>query len=129
MKFALKVILTVAIVTSCVVLYVHGEVAIFQVSYSLDAHARLLKERSEEYRRIKFEVEQLKAPRLLEEKMNQMNLELTLPRQVKVVRIPELPSVADAAMRNVNPQSFTQSPLDFLGRWVKVAVAQAKMES
>ena len=127
MKFALRVVLMVAIATSCVVLYVHGQVAIFQVSYSLDAHARLLKERSEEFRRIKFEVDQLKAPRLLEEKMNQMNLELTLPRQVKVVRIPELPSVREAALRRVAPQSFSQSPFDFLGRWVKVA--QAKMES
>lgn len=125
-RFAARVLIMVAALTCSVVLYVHGQVAIFELSYDMNAQAHVLRDKSEEYRKLKFEVEQLKAPRLLEAKMHQMNLELTLPREVRVVKIPQPVRMDSPVVGAVSPQSFSLAPMDFFGKWVKVA--QAKMD-
>jgi len=125
-RFVTKVMLSFTCLTAAIVLYVHGQVAIFELSYDMEDQAHALKLKSDNFSKLKFEVEQLKAPRLLEAKMNQLKLDLTLPREIRVVKIPqppmlELPAV-DAALSN----PFSQFSLDIFGKWVKVA--QAKMD-
>lgn len=127
-KYILKVLSLLIVLTSSMVLYVHGQIAIFQVSYDLNQKVAALEEKEELYREIKFEVEQLKAPRLLESKLESMQLNLALPEHVQIIKVPvpaaieqPVPSVMDKAAGSF---SF---PFDFLGKWVKVA--QAKVES
>ncbi len=126
-KFALKIFFLTGIVTSLAVLYVYGQTAVFKVSYDINEKSDKLKESSEMYRRLKFEVDQLKAPRLLEEKMKHMELELSLPSEIQVIRIPKAAGVDTRLEPVVSKQPLAASPFDLLGRWVKVA--QAKMEN
>lgn len=126
-KFTLKVFFLFGFVTALAVLYVYGQTEIFKVSYDINEKADKLKEQSELFRRLKFEVDQLRAPRLLEEKMKRMELELSLPSEIQVVRIPHTVKIDSALEPNVSKQSLSASPFDLLGRWVKVA--QAKMDN
>lgn len=126
-KYILKVLTILMVLTSSMVLYVHGQIAIFQVSYDLNQKVAALEEKEELYREMKFEVEQLKAPRLLESKLQSMQLDLALPEHVQIIKVPvpameqPVPSVMDKTAGSFN------FPFDFLGKWVKVA--QAKVES
>jgi hypothetical protein len=126
-KFAFKIFFFIGIFTSLAVLYVYGQTAVFKVSYEINEKSEKLKDQSELYRRVKFEVDQLRAPRLLEEKMKSMELQLSLPSQIQVIRIPEASVVEMRVEPVLSRQPLAANPFDLLGRWVKVA--QAKMES
>lgn len=126
-KFAFRVFVLFGFLTCFAVLYVYGQTAIFKVSYDINEKSDKLKEQSEFYRRLKFEVDQLRAPRLLEEKMKRMELELALPSEIQVIRIPKTGAPEALLTPVVSKQPLAASPFDLLGRWVKVA--QAKMEN
>jgi hypothetical protein len=105
-------------------LYVHAQISLFQVSYTIDSRSRQLAQQSEEYRLLKFEVEQLKAPRLLETRMKELQMDLTLPKEVRIVRVPTVPVVDAVNVQGVSLRPLSDGILDFLGRWVKVAQAK-----
>jgi len=108
-------------------LYVHGRIALFRVSYLIDVKSETWAQKKEAYRHIKFEVDQMKAPRLLEAKMKALNLDLTLPKEIRVVRVPKVaPMLETSPPTELELQPFSQGLLNFFGRWVKVA--QAKTE-
>lgn len=128
MKFCLKVIMWMVVITAPTVLYVHGQIALFRVSYELNAKADELKEKSETYRRLKFEVEQLKAPRLLEAKMKELDMPLDVPKDIQVVHIePTTEYRGPEAIPDLSTQSAAPGRFDLLGRLIKVA--QAKMDN
>lgn len=106
------------------VIYVRGQVALLAISYQMDAKAEKLEQMSEEYRRLKFEVDQLKAPRLLEEKMKQLSLKLTLPQEIRVIKMPAplVHASSQGPMPGVEP--FTGRLATFFGRWIDVAQAK-----
>ena len=116
---------SLATVCAFLLLYVHAQISLFRVSYAISTKSRHLSEKSEEYRNLKFEVDQLKAPRLLEQKMKDLQLDLTLPKEVKVVRVPPMQSPeTPVASGSVSLSPLSDSLLDFVGRWVKVAQAK-----
>jgi hypothetical protein len=123
MKGIGKVILMIAFGSCFFLLYVHEQVALLDVSYAIDAKADKVTQLSEEYRQIRFEVEQLKAPRLLEEKMKQMSMELTLPQEIRVIRIPAVLDT-DASLKQISTRPMAGRLADFLGRFVDVAQAK-----
>ncbi|MBU3759616.1 MAG: hypothetical protein FGM27_06770 [Candidatus Omnitrophica bacterium] len=125
-KFAFRVFFLTGSLTALAVLYVYGQTEIFKVSYDINERSDQLAEQSELHRRLKFEVDQLRAPRLLEEKMKRMELELALPSEIQVVRIPQVSKDAEPFDSAAVPQSLAPNPFDLLGRVVKVA--QAKMD-
>ena len=128
MKGIGKILIGIAAMTILLVFYVHEQIALFQISYILDKQAEAFETRSETYWKLKFEVDQLKAPRLLEQRMNELKLDLTLPHEVRVVRMPAPPALVSAPVtRSVSGSPLTDGVLDLLGRWVDVA--QAKTES
>ena len=105
-----------------------GQIAILRVSYQIDLDSRKLAQRWEEYRHLRFEVDQLKAPRRLEDKMKELQLNLTLPTEVSVVRVPlQTPSIQVPMAEPIQLKPFSSGVVEFLGRWVKVA--QAKTDS
>lgn len=124
MKGAGKTILSVAFVSALMLLYVHEQVALFRISYQLDAKSEKLARLSEDYRKVKFEVDQLRAPRLLEQKMKDMQIELALPKEVQVVKIPAAAPLTPESLPNVSLKPLSDGLLDFLGRWVKIAQAK-----
>lgn len=126
MKGAGKILVTVSLLSMLLVFYVHEQISLFSLSYCMNTESETLARKAEEYRHLKFEVDQLKAPRLLEDKMKHMRLDLALPKEVRVVRIPTVPIVESPVVKSISLQPLSDGLLDFLGRWVKVA--QAKTE-
>jgi hypothetical protein len=107
------------------ILYVRGQVEIFRVSYAIDSKMDSLVAKSDEYRRLKFEVDQMKAPRLLEARMKERKLDLSLPKEVHVVSLPPVPQVNRTVFAADASHPFSNGVGDFFGRWVKVAQAKS----
>ena len=68
--------------------YVHLRVASVLVSFDIHKSSRALAEKQELLRRFQFKVDQLRAPRLLEEKMKRHDMGLALPNKVQRVEVP-----------------------------------------
>lgn len=123
-----KTILGIGVLTLLLLLYVHEQIALVRVSYLMDAKSVQLNRLVEEYRQIKFEVDQLKAPRLLEEKMKNLSMTLTLPQEIHVIKTPALK--LSAQDRQLSPAaSLSGNMFHFLGHWVDVAQAKTDNES
>ncbi len=127
MKSAGKIILAIAFISGLLLLYVHGQVSLLEVSYSIDERAGILAQKSEEFRHLKFEVDQLKAPRLLEEELKRHDFDLTLPKEIRVLRIPPAPYSEVPGVSGVPPSAASEGLFQIVGRLV--GVAQAKTES
>lgn len=126
MKFTLKVIAVISLITCSLVAYVYGQVAIFQVSYSINAKSELVQEQREVFQRLHYDVERLKAPVRLEHKMKELDLKLALPREIHIVRVPEETILQKTSVADIGSQSLFPGRFDLLGRLVRVA--QAKMD-
>ncbi|OGW85883.1 MAG: hypothetical protein A3C35_06720 [Omnitrophica bacterium RIFCSPHIGHO2_02_FULL_46_11] len=73
--------------TLLLLLYVHEQVSIFQVSYSIERKEREIARLSEEYKTAKFNLARLRSPRLLSERMKKMSLDLGIPTDQEIVTI------------------------------------------
>lgn len=127
MKGTGKFILLTGLVSAFILFYVHLHQSLFLLSYTIYDHSHELSKRNEEYRHLKFEVNQLKAPNRLAEEMTERGLKLERPSEIYVVRAPlpkqvELPAIEATP---INPLS--RGLMEFLGRWVNIA--QAKMDA
>ncbi len=126
MKGCGKIVIGMAALTFLCVYYVHTQVALLRVSYVLDKKMHMKNEKTEQYRILKYELEQMKSPRLLESKLGEWKFDLTLPKEIRVIRMSEpvawdfKPSVAPA----VEGHPFAEKISNFLERWVKVAQAK-----
>ncbi len=128
MKGTGKTLISITLGSFLLLLFVHGQISLFQVSYMIDVKSEALAERSEAYRHLKFEVDQLKAPRILEARMKDLKMDLTLPKEVRVVRVPVVKpqQIQHAPVTEFELQPFSQGLLNFFGRWVKVAQAKTQ---
>lgn len=125
MKNLGKIIFIIGFASVLLLLYVHEQIALFHVSYLIDEQSSTLGKMSEEYRRLKFEVDQLRSPRFLEEKMEELSLDLTLPQEIRVVRIPQnFYSSHPSPLEPISVGPMSDRILNFLGRWVEIAQAK-----
>ncbi len=126
MKGCGKIIAGMAVTAFLLVYYVQGQIDLVRVSYVLDQKTRLKNEKEEHYRQLKYEMEQMKSPRLLENKLGQLKFNLALPEEIRVIRIasPTAWRVDASAMEAVPVSPFAEKLTNFLERWVKVAQAK-----
>ena len=122
MKGTGKTLLSISLVSIFLLLYVHEQIALLRISYTLEDKSEKLVRLSEEYRRLKFDLDQLKAPRLLEAKIKEMQLNLTLPNEVRVLKTAA--PLQEAALQDVASNPMSGRVLHFLGRWVDIAQAK-----
>jgi len=127
MKGCGKIVLLIGLTALLLVYYVQGQISLVRVSYVLDKKMHIKKEKEEYYRQLKYEMEQMKSPRLLESKLSELKFDLALPTEIKVIRIaqPALWNVSSTAIPetlSLNP--FTEKLTNFFERWVKVAQAK-----
>lgn len=123
MKGAGKIVLSVAAVSALLLIYVHEQFLLFQVSYHLNQKNSLQVKKSEDFRRLKFEVDQMKAPRLLEEQMAQLKLDLTLPKEVHVFKVPPK-QIVSIPLKEMNVQPISGHLTHLLGQWIDIAQAK-----
>ncbi len=88
MKHLGKYILILGIVTACMLLYVHQHIAIILFSYDINKKEEVLTEIKDVNKNLKFQLASLKSPTNLEEKLAAANINLVLPQEVKVLRVP-----------------------------------------
>ena len=119
-----KIILLITAGSFFFLVYVREQVALLDVSYQIDDRTEKLGQLSEEYRRLRFEVDQLKAPRLLEEKMQQHSMNLNLPQEIRVIRMPAEKELAQPPHYLAMNASFSTRFVNFVGRWIDVAQAK-----
>ncbi len=126
MKGTGRIILGVFGVCSLVMFYVHLQVVTFLASYEIDRAASKIYSSNEQLRKLKFELEQFKAPRLLEGQVRQHEMNLAIPQMV--YRIPhsfeEIQSSSmnlPAATRSAGAPQFLKQVLN---GWIQVAHAK-----
>ncbi len=126
MKGTGKFLLGVCSLSAMLLFYVHLQVSLFSISYSIDINSKELAQAQEKYRHLKYEVEQLTSPQTLAEQMDHLKLELVLPSEIQLVELPEqaLPDLVMAKSEVLEP--FSQGLNDFFGKWVRIAQANTE---
>jgi cell division protein FtsL len=125
MKGSGKVLSIIAVVTCMLLFYVHLQIASVIVSFELSKTSKTYTARQELLRRLQFNVGQLKAPRLLEEKMKKSDLSLGLPDRVQVVEVPPVPEAVLAMKQDVKSISHYSATFSkFFGRLIQTAQAK-----
>lgn len=76
------------VITATLLLYVHGQVSVFHVSYSIQKKEKELAKLSDEFKMLKYEVSQLRSLSYLDKMTKEMNLKLVMPKEVKVISVP-----------------------------------------
>lgn len=126
MKGAGKIIMIVTMATSSLLLYVHLNVSLFHVSYDLNTKSQMLTQKGEQYRHLKFEVDRLKAPRRLEKKIEELSLDLTLPKDIEVVRVAKDNFLNNSHVEVIEHDPIQNRFMNFFGRWIGTAQANTE---
>ena len=130
MKGSGKILILIAILTCSMLFFVHLQVSSVLVSFDIHKSSRAFAEKQELLRRFQFKVDQLRAPRLLEEKMKRHDMGLALPNKIQVVEVPPVPElVIPAAQGKKVPRTFSSEVSSFLGRWIQTAQAKTDLSS
>jgi len=127
MKGSGKYILGVGFLSAFFLLYVHINISMFTLSYSIGRESSVLTQKQEQYRHLKCEVDQLKAPNRLAEQIEKQSLVLDLPSEIHIIQVPKESSSNLSVLEKTSVHSFGQGVSDFFGRWINIA--QAKTES
>jgi len=122
-----KIIVFMGIMAFLLVHYVQGQVNLVRISYVLDKKIKIKNDKLEHYRQLKYELDQIKSPRLLESKLGELNFNLTLPTEIKVIRM--APQSSWSVKPANLPEKLSLNPIsekltNFFERWVQVAQAK-----
>lgn len=106
--------------TLALLLYVHEQTLIFQTSYSIEKKERKVAYLSEDYKTAKFRVARMRSPHILNQRMKELSLDLTIPKEQEIIKIVKsriVPQQLEIAWPN---------PLQFLSVFHFVKEAQAR---
>lgn len=92
--------------TILLLFYVHEQIAIFQVSYSIEKKERQVARLAEEYKTAKFRVACLRSPDVLSKRMKELSLDLTTPRDREVIKIAKPQLISEQATKATLPAPF-----------------------
>jgi hypothetical protein len=83
-----KYIISLAVVTGCMLLFVHQQIAIIQCSYKINKNEDVLAELRETNKNLKFQLASYTSPTSLDEKLANADIDLVFPEHITVVQIP-----------------------------------------
>ena len=130
MKGSGKILVLIAILTCSMLFFVHLQVASILVSFDIQRSSSSFAGKQELLRRFQFKVDQLRAPRLLEEKMKHHDMGLALPNKIQVVEVPPVSELAiPVASEQKVTRTFSSEVTSFLGRWIQTAQAKTDLSS
>ena len=109
--------------TLLLLFYVHEQVTIFQVSYSIERKEREIARLSEDYKTAKFYLTRLRSPHVLSQRIKELSLNLAVPKDRQVIRV--LKPKAVPVQIQVE-ESWPPAPFRFLSLLHFVKEAQAK---
>lgn len=120
-----KVLIIIGIVTCMLLFYVHLNISSVIVSFELDKLSKDCAAKQELLKRLQFNVEQLKAPNSLEEKIKKHDLTLALPNRIQVMEVPYAPELPLPMAQNTkNESSYSSVFSRFLGQLIQTAQAK-----
>ena len=126
MKGTGRVIFGILGVCSLVMIYVHLQVITFLASYQIDRANSKIYVSNEQLQKLKFELEQYKAPHLLEGRLRQYEMNLDIPKMV--YRVPHSFDTIQNASVNLSATTQAASAPQFLRQilnsWIQVAHAK-----
>ncbi len=73
--------------TLLVLAYVHGQVSILRISYSIEKKEREVARLSEDYKLAKYQVARFRSPQFLQRELKARSLDLAVPKAVQVMKI------------------------------------------
>lgn len=130
MKGSVKILILIAFVTMAMLFYVHLQTSSVLVSLDIHKSSRALAEKQELLRKFQYKVDQLRAPRLLEEKMKRHDMGLALPNKVQIVEVPRVAElVMPVTQQRKAARTFSSEVSSFLGRWIQTAQAKTDLTS
>ena len=122
MKGLGKILFGFSMATAIFLVYVHERVEMLKVSYRMEQKSSQLSQKSEEFRHLKYEVAQLHSPEYLEKRLDELSLNLTLPKEIQVLQVPA--SIVSQSKASIPVRTASPHFLDFLGQWIQVAHAR-----
>lgn len=105
--------------TFLLLLYVHEQTCIFQVSYAIQKKEREVAELNETYKLSKFRVARLRSPHVLNQRLKQLSLDLTTPTEQEIIRVLK-PKIEQAKTSQIT----WPAPMNLLSHFVKEAQAK-----
>ncbi len=122
-----RIILGIFGFTSLVMFYVHLQVVTFLASYEIHSVSEKIHTSTEQFRKLKFEVDRYKAPHLLEGRIREYEMKLALPEMV--YRVPQSVSGMGARLA-ASPEmtkavGFPQFLQQAFNSWIQVAHAKS----
>ena len=121
MKKIFKILMMIASIVICALLYVALQIELYRVSYSIQKKTQTLVQVQDSFEKARVSLFKLKALDILEKRIQQSDMELGLPSEVKTVEV-ELPE----ANIPILPVETGKSPFSLLQF---VREAQAKIVS
>jgi hypothetical protein len=100
--------------------YVHQHIAILTTSYSITSKERELSKLSDAFQAKNYTVSKLHSLGYLEQKKQDLGMELVYPEKIRIVRV----QAAEPGTSASDKQAFAVKPWSFLGGFVKVAQAK-----
>lgn len=121
-----RVILGIFGFCSLVTFYVHLQVVTFLASYEIHRTSEKIYAASEQFRKLKFENERLKAPHRLESRIREYEMKLALPEMVYRVPYVDLnQGLSDTFLpENTKAVGAPQFLRQILNSWIQVAHAK-----
>ena len=130
MKGSGKVLILIAVLTCSMLFFVHLQISSVLISLDIHKSSRAVAEKQELLRRFQYKVDQLRAPRLLEEKMKRHDMGLALPNKIQVVEVPPVPELAiPVSQEQKATRTLSSEVSSFLGRWIQTAQAKTDLSS
>ena len=120
-----RVILGIFGVCALVMVYVHLQVSTFLASYEIDRASVKIYSYNEQLQKLKFELEQFKAPHLLEGRLRQYEMNLDIPKMV--YRVPQSFDEIHKASMNLPTTGDARTPQllrQIFNSWIQVAHAK-----
>ena len=88
MKNMGKYIISLTVVTGCMLLFVHQQISIIQCSYKINKNEDILSELKETNKSLKFKLASYTSPMTLSEKLADADINLVFPEEITVVKVP-----------------------------------------
>ena len=111
----------IGFVSLLLLLYVHTQVAILQLSYAIQNKERQVAQLSEEYKLARFQLARLRSPQALSQRLKKMASVLVQPKDQEVIKVLRPKTVVPLQREGIGP-----APLQFLTLIRIVKEAQAK---
>ena len=90
-----KYVISIVIVTLAALVYVHQQVELVKLSYSIDCKEKALKTIIDQREILRYNISNLESPSRLEKILSSRNINVSLPKRAQIIRLVKVPPYID----------------------------------